>query len=296
VSVNDVLSYARLDIGLGEYPPGSNHNRTTEWYLTNVDPKLGTNRFAWCEASATKWMWTGGAKSLKRGRAYTVWAANDFVAGVNGSSWHWGTGGILPGDQVYFDWAGRKGSTAVIDHTGLVESVNADGTFYTIEGNIGDACRRMLRDSKYVVGYGRFAWSRLVPPPKPKPRPPASSIPKLPTGRPNPRTVRKLQGLLEVKVDGQWGPTTDQWAMRLRAAARSHVGYPRNTPVAFRHDLVQRVIDTTPDNVWGPKSQAALIRWVKDAQRLLGVTADGEWGPKTDAQYLALRKANLNRF
>jgi hypothetical protein len=293
VSVNDVLSYARLDLGLGEDPPGSNHNRTTEWYLKNVDPTLGTNRFAWCEASATKWMWTGGAKSLKRGRAYTVWAANDFVQGVNGSTWHWGTTGISPGDQVFYDWAGRKGSTAVVDHTGLVERVNSDGTFYVIEGNVQNACRRMLRDSKYVVGYGRFAWARLIP----KPRPPASAIPpKLPPAKPNPSKVRHLQALLEVTADGQWGPKTDQWAMRMRTAARAHVGYPRNIPVAFREDLVQRVVDTTPDNVWGPKTQAGLVRWVKSAQALLGVTVDGQWGPATDTAYLALRKANLNRY
>ena len=108
--------------------------------------------------------------------------------------------------------------------------------------------------------------------------------------------VAKMQGLLEVTADGVWGDTTDQWALRLRTAARAHCGYPKNTPAPFRVDLVQKVIDVTPDNQWGPQSQAALVKWVKGCQVVLGETDDGSWGPGTDAAFTALRNANHNRF
>lgn len=299
MSVNDVLSMARQDLGLGEVPPGSNHNRTTDWYNKNVQ-NLAYG-FAWCEASVTKWMWTGGAKALKTpGRAYTVWGANDYVNGLNGGRWFWGMAGITTGDQVYFDWSGQKGTTAVIDHTGIVEYV-AGGYIYTIEGNTSfNDCRRMKRDAKFVVGYGRPDWSRLTTPPTPSDnnhpsKPPAPAPKPAPKPAVDRTKVRKVQALLEVGQDGGWGSITDTAAARMRTAAQAKCGYPANLPRAFNVTAVQRVINTGVDGVWGPKSQAALVRWIIAFQKVLGVKADGQWGPATDRAFVALRNASLNR-
>ncbi len=49
-----------------------------------------------------------------------------------------GRGAPSPGDIVIFDWGGRGTS----DHTGIVESVDADGTVHTIEGNASDTVMR----------------------------------------------------------------------------------------------------------------------------------------------------------
>jgi hypothetical protein len=107
--------------------------------------------------------------------------------------------------------------------------------------------------------------------------------------------TKALQVLLEVGADGLWGTATDVWAMRMRTAARAKAGAPRVVK-PFNVALVQRVIDTTPDGVWGPRSQAALVAWVKSCQRLLGVSADGAWGPATDAAFFKLRTNNRNKF
>jgi surface antigen len=59
------------------------------------------------------------------------------------------------GAFVFFDWAGSK-SRLSIDHVGVVEKVHADGTITTIEGNKGNAVRRVER-SHSIVGYGYWA-------------------------------------------------------------------------------------------------------------------------------------------
>lgn len=287
-----VLNRLRSALGTAETPDGSNHNFITEWYNANV-AKIGNG--PWCEMTVTWAMWTGGAKALKKGRAYTVWGAEDGVHQENGSSWHSGTAGMQAGDQVYYDWSGSK-SISKIDHTGVAEKINGDGTFYTLEGNTSNHLQRKLRDGKYVVGYVRFDWARLnvagappvvTPPPKAK---------KTPTSTGERDKVRHIQSALEVNADGLWGPTTDQVALLMRAAARAHAGYPHNVNVSFYIKAAQRIVDTVDDGIWGPNSQSHLVNWIKSFQHALGVTADGQWGPRTDAAFLVARKRNLNNF
>jgi hypothetical protein len=117
-----------------------------------------------------------------------------------------------------------------------------------------------------------------------------------PADQPNPAKVRALQSLLELTADGKWGANTDEWALRMRAACKVHLGWPEKENWKFREDLVQRVIDVTPDNIWGPASQKALLLWLLRLQRVLGVSADGAWGPDTERSFLRLRTANLNKF
>jgi hypothetical protein len=288
--INGVLNTLRGSLGLGETPANSNHNKITVWYNKEV-AKIGNG--PWCEMTATWAMWTSSVKGLKIGRAYTVYGARDAQAGARGSSWHWGTKGMRAGDQIYYDWGGRKGSTSLVDHTGIVEKIIGDGTFYVLEGNTsGNKLARQRRDSKFVVGYIRFAWDRVAtdkpaPAPKPVPKP-------KPIGSPNKNLVLKLQSLLEVKATGKWDKTTDIRARRLRNASRSKVGYPRNHQLPFDVKDVQHVIDIHVDGIWGPRSQFALLTWVKQFQLAVGVTVDGQWGPKTDNAFLSARTKNFN--
>ena len=61
-----------------------------------------------------------------------------------------------PGDLVLFDWDGDR----VADHIGIVESVNADGTIGTIEGNTEnpqtgqEGVWRRTRSLSTVLGFG----------------------------------------------------------------------------------------------------------------------------------------------
>lgn len=107
--------------------------------------------------------------------------------------------------------------------------------------------------------------------------------------------VRDIQRTLEVDVDGKWGTATDRRARLMRVACRAHAGYPRNHPSDFNITAVQRIIDTTPDGHWGPKSQAALVTWLHGFQRVLNVRADGEWGPATEDRFLKVRENHLIR-
>jgi len=286
--IERVLNRLRGALGTGETPPGSNHNFITEWYNKTVK-KIGDG--PWCEMTNTWAMWTGGAQSLKNGRAYTVWAAQDAQQNVRGSDWFFGTKGMRAGDQVYYDWSGKKGNVNLVDHTGTVEQILGDGTFYVLEGNTAaNKLQRMRRDAKFVVGYARFNWDALGPvAPTPVPKPPAKP-------KPDVALIKKLQSLLEVTPDGKWGAVTDSRAQLMRTAARAKVGWPKRVNKPFRVLEAQRIIDTTEDNVWGPRSQASMSDWVELFQHALGVPVDGDWGPRTDNAYLAARKRNLNNF
>jgi hypothetical protein len=201
-----------------------------------------------------------------------------------------------PGDTgfVYSPSAGR------IIHRVRVYAVSRDGKWvYTVEGNTNDdgsangigvfkRKRPAHRSPGYsgIRSYGRPLYRKATP-----------NDPKPHRANNNKDTIRvkALQHLLELGVDGQWGPNTDEWALRMRTACRAHLASPK-VKHPFKEYEVQKVIDVTPDDVWGPKSQAALTKWLKQLQNLLGVKADGEWGAKTDAAFRAFRKNNLNNY
>jgi hypothetical protein len=291
-AVAAVLNRLRGALGTGESPDGSNHNFITEWYNANVD-RIGNG--PWCEMTVTWAMWTGGAKSLKRGRAYTVYGAEDGIHHSDGSSWHSGTEGMQAGDQIYYDWSGSR-NPANVDHTGICEKVNGNGTFYALEGNAGNHLQRTLRDSKYVAGYVRFDWARLehIPAaPHQDPHPVAKPVSHSTANRP---LTMSIQHWLKVSPDGLWGPATDNMATLMRTAARAHAGYPHNAPHTFGVKTVQGIVGTKIDGIWGPKTQAALVRWIRKFQQTLVVGVDGKWGPRTDNAFLTIRKHNLNNF
>lgn len=201
-AINAVLDCLRDELGLGESPSGSNSNKIVKWYNKNVD-KIGNG--PWCEMTNTYGPWMTGAKELKVGRAYTVYACTDAQKKVNGSSWHYGTKGMKAGDQVYYDWDEAKGNVAYVDHTGTVEKINGDGTFYVLEGNIGDELKRMLRNSKYVVGYVRLDWSRLSDNTPPVVEPPKSAddgVSLEADGELGPKTIARWQTIMGTTVDG----------------------------------------------------------------------------------------------
>lgn len=216
--IKAVLDRPRAHLGLGEHGPNSNF--IVDWYNLHV-AHIGNG--PWCEMTNTWAMWTGGAKKLKKGRAFTPWGAGDGAHHVNGSSWHLDTKGMQAGDEVYYNWSGKKGSPSYAEHTGTVEKINGDGTFYVLEGNTGDKLLRRHRDKKFVIGYVRFAWNRLSGDPTP-------SVPKPPT-TPKPgdlkvdgvlggQTIRLWQHIMKTPVDGKISnPSTLVRAVQTRLKA-----------------------------------------------------------------------------
>jgi len=161
-SVAGMLTQARATLGLGETPPGSNHNKITVWYNDNIQ-HIGDG--AWCDMAVT--YWAAHSSNLaaiyagpNKGYAYTVAHAQEFESKGH---WHGGVAGIKAGDIVFFDWTGTR-SIQNIDHVGVVERVQG-GNIITIEGNASNTCARMVRNSKYIVGFGRPAYGTSAPPP-----------------------------------------------------------------------------------------------------------------------------------
>ncbi|WP_329521144.1 C40 family peptidase [Spirillospora sp. NBC_01491] len=117
---------------------------------------------AWCDMGVTYWARhsdNAGAVLPGGDRAYTVWHAQDFQK-IN--SWHVGTtaevNAAKPGDIVFFDW-GETNKVGAIDHVGVIEKVLGGGRVQTIEANTSNACKRRVRGSDVIAGYGRPNYS-----------------------------------------------------------------------------------------------------------------------------------------
>lgn len=112
----------------------------------------------------------------------------------------------------------------------------------------------------------------------------------------SPERTAALQTLMRFSTaerDGKWGPRTDQRALMLRVAA-THRSLAGSKPSSVR--LLQRIVGTPADGLWGDASRAAMAGWVKRLQRVMGVTADGIWGPETDAAFWLFRWANRGKY
>ena len=90
-----------------------------------------------------------------KGYAYVPYLKNWLIGS---SQWYSRSSSYVPqpGDIVVFNWNGGDP-----DHVGIVDSVNSDGSMYTIEGNTGDpsykkpeGVYRKLRYPSTIEGYG----------------------------------------------------------------------------------------------------------------------------------------------
>lgn len=140
-TAGDVLNVMRSLIGTKETPDGSNNAPpVTSWYGMKA---------AWCAMTVSYALWKAGHPGIKF--AWTPTGRASFQSGAWGT-WH--TSGPKPGDLIFFSFGGVR-----TDHVGIVEAVNGDGTVTTIEGNIGNACKRARRPARAgsggVQGFGR---------------------------------------------------------------------------------------------------------------------------------------------
>lgn len=132
---------------------------------------------------------------------------------------------------------------------------------------------------------GNINQAKITGLPKPAPALPKPVVKPAPvTVKPDVRKIVSLQRLLHVAADGKFGAGT-------LAAANAVIGKKLSNIKAL-----QRVVGTTPDGQWGPKSEAARIRVLKGIQSLIGVVADGAWGPKSAAAWALFLKRNYNKF
>jgi len=160
---SDVLSAAKREIGYTEWPPGSNISKFGAWYGANGQP--------WCAQFVSYCFFVAGLPlpaETKKGFAFCP----------SGVSWFKAKGQFHStpqvGDVVFFDWYKGKPPCRSADqnhcsdawHVGIVESVNADGSITTIEGNTevgndgnGGKVMRRQRFSGVWYGFGRPDYS-----------------------------------------------------------------------------------------------------------------------------------------
>lgn len=282
-AVKRLLNVYRSRLGLGEDPPGSNHNLITVWYNKNIE-KIGDG--PWCEMTHAWAFETAGFEKLRKPRAYTPYAAGDAQKKVYGTSWHLGTKGMMVGDVLYFDWDGDASKTiSQVDHTGIVEHFYDDGTFDVLEGNTGSEgggkLKRVRRNSKYVTGYVRVDWSRLLEDDEPSPAP-----------RPTP-TREKLE------VDGKLGPLTIKaWQRQLGTTVDGIIDDSNSELVkAVQRRLRETVKNNLKVNGNGIKQNGSYSPTVAALQTYLGSPVDGRISSPVSNVVKALqRRLNEGKF
>lgn len=137
-----IVETARAEVGQVEAPPGSNDSERIAQYRSAV---TGGPVGPWCAYFAS-WAAKESGKPLgDQGQGFGrvddlyAWAQRTGRALPNGPAVR-----PQPGDLIIWD-----------EHMGIVESVGADGTITTIEGNSSDsvARRRHGRDGDGAIGY-----------------------------------------------------------------------------------------------------------------------------------------------
>ena len=140
---DDVLKIAAWQLGVLENPAGSNRQKYGEAYGMNGQP--------WC-VMFVWWVFREAGFNLRKTASCTDLSNAYKAAG------QWVTSGYKPGDNVMFDFTGKRSKT---EHCGIVEKVNGN-TLTTIEGNTGTASNanggavmRRTRDVRFVTGACR---------------------------------------------------------------------------------------------------------------------------------------------
>lgn len=153
MTVNEIISFAKAEIGVKENPPNSNSVKYNTWYYGK---SVSGSSYPWC-AVFVSWLFKG-AQGLcpKTASCLTMlqWfeARNQTVKEPR------------PGDIVFFKYSTNNRRT---NHVGLVIGVNGK-TIQTIEGNTsvssndnGGSVMERLRN-KNIVAYARPKYSGVV--------------------------------------------------------------------------------------------------------------------------------------
>jgi hypothetical protein len=148
---NTALQIAITQVGKEEVPRGSNWGPTVKGYLNSVGINFPAS---WC-------------------MAFIYWCFNQASTQLGIENPMTKTGGVLNEytherlNQVHTPQAG---DIFIMDlgnglgHTGIIESIAADGTLHTIEGNTNDTgsregyevARKVRKNTKPIIGYLRF--------------------------------------------------------------------------------------------------------------------------------------------
>jgi hypothetical protein len=140
-----ILNLARGELGVTEQPPGSNDSPRIAQYRQATAGAPGPG--PWCAYFVSWAAREAGVPIGDSGQGYglvdDVWAWGE----RSGKAMPASSGPPQPGDLIVWD-----------EHIGVVESVSADGSITTIEGNSSDS---VARRSYGADGGGAIGWVRL---------------------------------------------------------------------------------------------------------------------------------------
>ena len=273
-----MIAQARKLLGTRESPPGSNHNFITSWYGFDGP---------WCEMTIS--YVAAHSDNLSAVLGKYAWTVGRAQALKDAGRWHYGLGGVRPGDIVYFDWSGG-GRISGIDHVGLVEAVNSNGTITTLEGNTSNVMMRRVRRAS-IVGYGRPRYSGAAAMPSTDGILRVNSIGN---------AVKTLQGNLnkvmgsKLTVDGYFGSATETTLKAFQSRYRLEVDgvYGPQSAAMMKAALAGKTAPIPPkpappaparlaiDGKFGPTTCAAMQRALNSHGAKL--TVDGAMGPFTN--------------
>lgn len=248
-----LIEVAKRNIGFIEGPKNNENPYAAVAGHANFQPWCASFVAACCERAGVK---------IPNTSAYTPTMANGFK-----QQGRYYKTGPQRGDILFFFWP----NMGRIAHVGIVESVNADGSVNTIEGNTngkgsrtGGMVINLVRRAN-IDGYGRpeFAAAAVEPTPVVKPAPVA------PKPAPKPAPAKKANPHAK--------PVLTKARPVLTASARKTVAETR---------YVQWAVKAVADGQWGAKTTAA----VKAFQKSKGLTADAQVGPKTLAEMEKVRR------
>lgn len=154
VTASKILEVARKEIGTKATAVKKCKYNT--WYYGSA---VSGSCYDWCAAFVC-WVFNqAGAMDMIPTKSA---GCGVLAAGFNNKGKFYKSG-FKAGDIVFFHWSNAK-STAVpgaytLDHVGIVEKVNSDGTYTTIEGNTGDSIygevMRRTRSASVISGVAR---------------------------------------------------------------------------------------------------------------------------------------------
>ena len=222
-SVEAIVEVAKKELGTIEGPK-DNETKYGAWMKINFQP--------WCQSFVSWCAFTSGVKSFPKS-ASTIAASDEFK-----KQGRWADArndDPTPGDWIYFDFP--EDGVNRISHVGICIKNNGDGTIQVIEGNTsgtakgdqrnGGMCvektRGYVKDNKKklinaVIGWGRPVYAgednapllskRDVTPAETKNAAPEVFKP-VKVGSKG-QSVKNVQTLLGIKVDGTFGPGTEK--------------------------------------------------------------------------------------
>lgn len=167
---DDFLQWLESQVGVTENPPGSNNViYNTEYYGHEVSGP----GYAWCATFQRSGLKAIGCVELYYGGEKTAYVPSLL-------NYYRDHGQIVtdpqPGDLIFYDWD----SSGLPDHIGAVVGV-ADSTITTIEGNVGDAVKKLIksRTGGNIQAYARLKWpDESEPQPDPDYVEPFVDVPK----------------------------------------------------------------------------------------------------------------------